>query len=39
MSDMQEYRAYQIGPDGHIQKRIDLRCLMTARPKSMPSSW
>ena len=23
---MQEYSAYIIGPDGHIQQRIDLRC-------------
>jgi hypothetical protein len=23
---MQEYRAYVIGPDGHIQQRIDLLC-------------
>ena len=23
---MQEYRAYIIGPDGHIQERIDLLC-------------
>jgi hypothetical protein len=23
---MQEYRAYLIGPDGHIQQRIDLFC-------------
>ena len=23
---MQEYRAYIIGPDGHVQKRVDLRC-------------
>ncbi len=23
---MQEYRAYIIGPDGHIQQRIDLLC-------------
>jgi hypothetical protein len=23
---MQEYRAYVIGPDGHIQERIDLLC-------------
>lgn len=23
---MQEYRAYVLGPDGHIQERIDLVC-------------
>jgi hypothetical protein len=23
---MQEYRAYLIGPDGHIQNRVDLVC-------------
>ena len=23
---MQEYRAYIIGPDGHVQSRVDLRC-------------
>jgi hypothetical protein len=23
---MQEYRAYLIGPDGHIQSRVDLVC-------------
>ena len=23
---MQEYRAYIVGPDGHVQNRIDLRC-------------
>ena len=23
---MQEYRAYIMGPDGHVQKRVDLRC-------------
>ena len=23
---MQEYRAYIVGPDGHVQKRVDLRC-------------
>jgi len=23
---MEEYRAYIIGPDSHVQKRIDLRC-------------
>ena len=23
---MQEYRAYLLGPDGHIQQRIDLLC-------------
>ncbi len=23
---MQEYRAYLIGPDGHIQRRVDLIC-------------
>jgi hypothetical protein len=27
MSDMQEYRAYLKGPDGHIQRRIDLLCV------------
>jgi hypothetical protein len=26
MSDMQEYRAYLKGHDGHIQSRIDLLC-------------
>jgi hypothetical protein len=24
---MQEYRAYLIGPDGHIQQRIELFCV------------
>jgi hypothetical protein len=23
---MQEYRAYLVGPDGHVQNRVDLRC-------------
>ena len=23
---MHEYRAYIIGPDGHVQSRVDLRC-------------
>jgi hypothetical protein len=23
---MQEYRAYIMGSDGHVQKRVDLRC-------------
>ena len=23
---MQEYRAYIMGPDGHVQSRVDLRC-------------
>jgi hypothetical protein len=23
---MQEYRAYIIGPDGHVESRVDLRC-------------
>ena len=23
---MQEYRAYIMGPDGHVQSRIDIRC-------------
>jgi hypothetical protein len=23
---MQEYRAYIMGPDGHVQYRVDLRC-------------
>ena len=23
---MQEYRAYIMGPDGHVQNRVDLRC-------------
>jgi hypothetical protein len=23
---MQDYRAYMIGPDGHIERRIDLNC-------------
>ena len=23
---MQEYRVYVIGPDGHVQDRIDLEC-------------
>jgi hypothetical protein len=23
---MQDYRAYVIGPDGHVQGRFDLRC-------------
>jgi hypothetical protein len=23
---MQGYRAYLIGPDGHVQKRVDLHC-------------
>ena len=23
---MQEYRAYIMGPDGHVHKRVDLRC-------------
>jgi glutamate synthase domain-containing protein 3 len=23
---MHEYRAYIIGPDGHIQRRVDLAC-------------
>ena len=26
MQQMQEYRAYIIGPDGHVQSRVDLRC-------------
>jgi hypothetical protein len=25
-AEMQEYRAYIMGPDGHIQSRVDLRC-------------
>jgi hypothetical protein len=24
---MQEYRAYVIGPDGHIRRRVDLLCV------------
>jgi hypothetical protein len=24
---MQEYRAYIIGPDGHIQQRVDFECV------------
>lgn len=24
---MQDYRAFIIGPDGHVQNRIDLRCV------------
>jgi hypothetical protein len=24
---MEEYRAYVIGPDGHITNRIDIRCV------------
>jgi hypothetical protein len=27
MSEMQEYRAYLKGPDGHIHHRIDLFCV------------
>ena len=23
---MQEYRAYFVGPDGHVQNRVDLHC-------------
>ena len=23
---MKEYRAYIMGPDGHVQSRVDLRC-------------
>ena len=23
---MQEYRAYIMGPDGHVQSRVDIRC-------------
>lgn len=23
---MQEYRAFIMGPDGHVQNRVDLRC-------------
>ena len=23
---MQEYRAYIMGPNGHVQNRVDLRC-------------
>ena len=23
---MQDYRAYFVGPDGHVQNRVDLRC-------------
>jgi hypothetical protein len=23
---MQDYRAYIMGPDGHVQNRVDLRC-------------
>jgi hypothetical protein len=23
---MQEYRAYVMGPDGHVQSRVDIRC-------------
>ena len=23
---MQEYHAYIMGPDGHVQNRVDLRC-------------
>jgi hypothetical protein len=23
---MQEYRAYFVGPDGHVENRVDLRC-------------
>jgi hypothetical protein len=25
-AEMQEYRAYIMGPDGHVHKRVDLRC-------------
>ena len=25
-SQMQNYRAYFVGPDGHVQNRVDLRC-------------
>ena len=25
-AEMQEYRAYFVGPDGHVQNRVDLRC-------------
>ena len=25
-SQMQDYRAYFVGPDGHVQNRVDLRC-------------
>jgi len=23
---MEEYRAYIVGPDGHVLERVDLRC-------------
>jgi hypothetical protein len=23
---MQDYRAYILGPDGHVQSRVDIRC-------------
>jgi len=25
-AEMQEFRAYIMGPDGHVHKRVDLRC-------------
>jgi hypothetical protein len=33
---MQEYRAYILGPDGHIQSRVDIRCTdeKTARERA-----
>jgi len=33
---MQEYRAYNLGPDGHIQSRVDIRCAdeKTARERA-----
>jgi hypothetical protein len=26
MAGMKEYRAYIMGPDGHVQNRVDLNC-------------
>jgi hypothetical protein len=35
---MPEYRAYIIGPDGHIQNRIDIVCEEESTANNAPSS-
>ena len=31
---MQDYRAYIMGPDGHVQNRVDLQCEKIILPNS-----
>ena len=35
---MQDYRVYILGPDDHVQSRVDLRCSKEMKPSSWQSN-